>query len=391
MYRYKRRFDQSCFLIGVYLLTAVFNLLYYPGHTSYYNDISLFPFLYLFVILMLFFRPYLTTRKEIVDKIMPIGPNSKQFKILYFLCILYIVCSIISVYYSLGQITENMAKEAWGEIYGNEDKFENPYVNVFDGIAKRYTDYMRPVILLFSFYMLSYFYKKNKLKVLVIISSVILSTMIAAAAVASRGNIINVCILIVLCYLLFKNKIPRKLTKYIYSCFGLFVALFAVYFISVTVARFGEGDSATDSLLFYAGHSMLTFNDGIFYQTTQHSYGCYFFRYFVDLFGFTPIYAHTGDDAVGLFFTFVGSLFLDFPPVLLFLIAVIFPILVMRLCHIDKRHMDFADLYLYVFYLNKLTTGFTVGSSNDGFLWGIALLIYFSLKFLFKVKLQMNK
>ncbi len=386
VYRYKRHFDEGCFLLGVYFVTAVFNHLYYLDHASYYNHITLFPFIYLFIILLLFFRPYLTNRKEIADKIKPIGPNSKQYKILYFLCILYIVCSIISVYYSFSQFAENVAKEAWGEIYGNEDKFKDPYVNFVDGGAKRYTDYMRPVVLLFSFYMLSYYYEKNKLKVLVIISSVIVSTMIAAAAVASRGNIINVCILITLCYLLFRNKIPKKFKKYIYLFFGLFVALFAVYFISVTVARFGDGDKSTDSLLFYAGHSMLTFNDGIYYQTPQHSYGGYFFRYFVELFGVTPIQGLIGAKAEGLFFTFVGSLFIDFPPFLLFLIAILFPIWIVRMCHLNKRSTDFADLYLYVFYLNKLVTGFTVGNPYDGFLWAVAFLIYFSLKFLFKLR-----
>lgn len=387
IYRYKKHFDEGCFLLSVYLITAVFNQLYYPSHITFYNHITLIPFIYLYVILMLFFRPYLINRKELVNKISPIGPNSKQYKVLYFLCILYIICSIISAYYSIGQIAENMAKEAWGEIYGNEDKYENPYVNFVDGIAKRYTDYMRPVILLFSFYLLSYYYKKNKFRVLVIISSVIASTMIAAAAVASRGNIINVCILITICYIFYRNKIPHEIKRYIYFIMGIFVAIFTAYFLSVTVARFGEGDGATDSLLFYAGHSMLTFNDGIFYQTTSYSCGSYFFSYFIDLFGLTPIPSKSGNKATGLFITFVGTLYRDFSPIILFFISVVFPIWVMKMCHIKKRHIDFADLYLYIFYLYRLVVGFTVGSPAAGFLWGVAILIYLLLKFLFRAKI----
>lgn len=386
VYRYKHNFDEGCFLLAIYLLTAIFNLLYYPSHTYYYNNISLFPFIYLYVILMLFFRPYLISRKEIVNKITPINPNSKQYKILYFLCIIYIVFSIISVYYSIGQIYENIAKEAWGEIYGNDDKYENPYVNVLDGIAKRYTDYLRPVILLFSFYLLAFYYKKKKIQVLVIISSVIVSTLIAAAAVASRGNIINICLLLALCYIIFKNKIPYSIKKYIYLTSGLFILILSAYFLSVTAARFGEGSDSYDSLLFYAGHSMLTFNDGIFNQTTNYSWGSYFFSYFVNIFGFSPIESKIDPKATGLFITFVGTLYRDFSPILLFFIAIVFPMWVMKICHIRKRHIDFADLFIYVFYIKQLIAGFTVGSPFDGFLWVIAILIYISLKIMFKIK-----
>lgn len=385
VYRYKKKLDEGCFLLSIYLITAIFNQLYYPTHTYYYNNISLSPFIYLYVILMLFFRPYLINRKDIVDKLTQIKPNSKQYKVLYIMSILYIGFSIISVYYSLSQIYENIAKDAWGEIYGNEDKYENPYVNILDGIAKRYTDYLRPVILLFSFYLLAFYYKK-KIQVLFIIISVLVSTMIAAAAVASRGNIINICLLIALCYILFRRKIPQTLNIYIYIISGVFISILGVYFISVTIARFGEGSGSYDSLLFYAGHSMLTFNDGIFYQTSNYSWGSYFFSYFVNLFGYIPIESNIDPKAQGLFITFVGTLYRDFSPILLFFIALVFPMWVMRICHIKKKHIDFADLYMYIFYIKQLASGFTVGSPFDGFLWGIAFIIYFGLKFLFRVR-----
>lgn len=384
IFLYKKRFDEGCLLLLVYLITAICNNLYYVDHENYYNHITFFPFLYLFVVLMLFFRPYITKKTLIVDKLNRITPSSKQYKILLFLCILYIVFTIISAYYSFGKFTENLVAEAWNEIYGNEDKFESPYVNFLDGIAKRYTDYLRPVILLFSFYLLAFFYEKKRRIVITIIVAVIFSSMMAAVSVASRGNIINIMLNIVLCYLIFKGKIPHKVKKYIYLFFGLISSIFLIYIISVTVSRFGEGDEAIDSVVFYAGHSMLTFNDGIYDLTKEYCYGTYFFSYFVELFDSTPIPPDISSKANYLFFTFVGSLYLDFPPFIIFIIAIIFPIFISHLCNIKKKKIDFANLYMYFFYLSMLAKGFTVGSPNEGFLWVVAFLIFGGLKFMFK-------
>lgn len=330
-------------------------------------DFRLWPYIYLFALFVLFIRPFLKyPSKNYVDKLY-ISPSMQKF--LMILSVFYVFAALISMYYSLSTFTYTFQQADFAEIYEEEVK---QYANMLDGLAKRYTEYFRPIVFITSFYYLFKQRTHKTLFIIVLFVSIFCSLMINALN-ASRGGAFNLVMMIVVCMVMFWSSMIKQEKKRIILSGIIIAAVFIGYSYLVTIARFE--DNSSSSIYFYFGHSFLAFNYGIAGRIPSLSQGTYLFNYFLPILGLHPI--PTSPLRVeGLFITFIGSLYKDFGFIGTFIVAVLFPCLISALIRPRRGRVDIASLYLYLFYTWRLMSGVFVYGNAEGFLWFVAFLIF---------------
>jgi cation transport ATPase len=135
---------------------------------------------------------------------------------------------------------------------------------------------------LFFFYLLSEnFPKKHTVTIILLLFAILIPSFFTIVSVDSRGMVVLLAVQFLVAYFIFKKNISNKINKKIKYTSLIFLSLFAIYSISVTKSRFGESSSgglsneAQDSLIFYLGHSMLTFAYGITDTIKEFFWGDY--------------------------------------------------------------------------------------------------------------------
>lgn len=364
-WRYKRRFDLGFLIIAAFAFIA---LLAIPHHyflgSLYKRTISVLPFIYLYVVLLLFIRPYIRANKNIVNNV--IVPNQRKLKLI---ANLFIISAVVSTYVLLPLAIKNIGSGEWNEIRNELYAEENtmPYENFFEHIMMIYNQYFRLISILIFFYFITT-QKQGKLFLIFLALSIVVPTFLVSINIASRGMIINLSMELLAGFILFSNGISSKIKKKIYLFAFIFIAVFLVYSMAVTDSRFGDETgyeySANFSLLDYFGQPMLVFNDAI---ASMHDYanGKYFFKFIFDLFSIdSDINQHQLGGNWGVsFFTFIGALYIDFGPFGTFFLALILPYYINR--NINGRAIYFENIYLYYFfYIFFLEGVFVTGYSS---------------------------
>lgn len=372
--------DNGFVLLATYSFVALACVFHYSANPNDWKGISLLPLFYLFIVNLLFFRPYLRNNYIISDKIR-IKHSPSYFVFIY----IYIILAGIVLFYGYDKLAETILRNDWNavrqDVYSGDTAI---YQNQLERLAKVFTGFLQPMAILFFFYLLSEeFTKKHLITIILLLLAIIMPSFLTIVSIASRGMVILLVIQFLVSYFIFKKNIAKKTNKVIGIASLVFVAIFLLYSISVTKSRFGEsaaggmsGD-AQDSLLFYFGHSMLTFADGLTDSIRSFLWGDY-------LLGKEEILKVGIDNLAGThfdtnFYTYVGALYLDFGPFFTFIIALIFPFL-MALIFQYKKKLDMADLMIYVYYLTFLINGvFVVGIG-----YYIGWLMIFGIYIIFK-------
>ena len=192
---------------------------------------------------------------------------------------------------------------------------------------------------------------------------------------------------IAIVYLMMKDLLPKYVKRILIITVSTIIPLVLIYFMVVTVSRFEESSLNVDagkSIVYYLGHSMLTFNYGVMDTIQNHAYGAYMFD------GSSLRDVRFGTHFGTNFITIVGVLFLDFGLVGTVLMAVMF------CCYFSKiarhRFLDIPDVYLLLTYSMLIFNGMFVLGRGYGIQLLEAWFIYFLLKFIqrvtFRRKLQ---
>ena len=150
---------------------------------------------------------------------------------------------------------------------------------------------------------------------------------------------------------------------------------FIAFIVAVSTSRFG--DEVWDYTFSYLGHSMLNFNDGLFYSMHDYAWGKKFFDFFYDLFGLNGYYSSEalGSTAGHGFVTFVGSLFIDFGPYVTILVAILAVAIISRF--FEKKNLLLSDIIMIVFYSSTMANGIFVSTKNRALIWVMTFVIYF--------------
>ena len=156
-----------------------------------------------------------------------------------------------------------------------------------------------------------------------------------------------------------------------------------IYSILVTVSRFGE-DEAGGSVFEYFGHSMLSFNDGLFNNLHDFAYGKRFFSWFIDLFGGNSDFdtAKAGATHGTAFFTIVGGMYIDWGPIGTLIVASLACLLM--LSYTRKKTIMLSDMVVIIFYINTLAKGLFAFGRGRAIEWVMTFIVYFIVRALEK-------
>lgn len=331
-YRKYGLFNIGVILLAFYVLIAVsaipaYKILQTDSFFSQYNfrNITLIPYIFLITITLLLIQPTFHFNKYIENTDIVL---SRQ-KIKWFI-IIYTLCSMIAIYCYYRTIVNNVSVETISEV--RNDHYEGESL-------KAYNNFIEHLILLFVFNFnaiatIVFFYVLAHLRshvastwIILMAIGVVAPIFMVAIMTASRGMILTEFFQLIFCYCFFAKYYPKKLKRYFAIISIILVALFLIYSIIVTIARFGEGDDTLSSLISYFGQPTIIFNSKTA-EIADFACGNYFFYPWVKYLGGNPdrVLISITKSWSPCFNTIVGNLYVDFGPIGTFLIALIVPV-----------------------------------------------------------------
>lgn len=381
-WRKNHSFDTGFILWSVYTIIAVFCIFNYASNPAEWKGLTLLPFIYLFICCLLFFRTFNTSSDIIYQKL-----QIKNSFILNLFVLIYIIAASISIFYDIPRALLNLLSSEWNMV--REDAYNDNvlmYNNQLERFAKIFIMYLKPLalILLFNFLTITSKIKNTQVFIYILLSiSLVVPVFLTSTILASRGLILFFVLEFLCAFIIFRKHITKK-NKRIVMFFGIIILLYIINFtLKVTFSRFSNSnsfESANSSLLYYFGHSMLTFNYGIFDSINKFMWGDFMFGSNANkyLMGFDY---QLGTHFNTAFFTFIGGLFLDFGPIITVLISILFPSLLLNNFY-NKKTIDIADFFIYFYFLTFLINGVFVVGRGYIIGWIMAFFIYIILKYI---------
>lgn len=359
---YYKRHKQINFVFVVlvlYALVAICGIGYFYEMYNKPRPVTILPFIYLFCSSYCLFFPIIKEghKLHIAEIKLP-----SRFE---FLVWGYVVCSLISLWSIWTGVVANIISGDWQSVkadaYSGNIEGLGPIISYLAAFAQ----YLRFLIYPYCFYCFTRHEKSFVVAIFVLLLS-ITTSLFQYLLIAYRGGIFSILILLLISFLVFSPNIPqkRKISLYV---LGSIVAIFLlVITMSITNSRFEYATDTTplESLFSYFGQSMVNFNGGIANSATSYMGGKYFFmsawglnkdNFWVD--SKYGTFTSDGQD----FDTLVGCFYLDFGPILAFLIFLLVSRFVRRL--LKKSSNSWATLYILVFYLDLLVAGVFHGPS----------------------------
>lgn len=353
----KMRLDAGSIIIFSYILYAFVSIqtLNDPIFSLEYEPLKLFPYLYLYVMMMIALAPAIYTHFHPTDHIE--NPNSR---ILTVIAIIIIICAIALIPNIINDSNGGLVKlltdtdagkdaynEALKEISDTGSRINNIFAVLYNSLSD------------ISTFLLFYFMteeKKNKW----LITGLFLSTFIGIAMPlmkGQRGGVIISVSTAIIGYFVFKSYINRKVNRLIQTTGIVVIGIIAIPIIAITVSRFGNASAGVSGYLnWYIGQGSLYFNnyglddDGIRYGDRTLN----LFKRVIDpetSKNFaerraTYHYLKVNDDK---FTTFVGDFTIDFGPLIAFLIFVVFNIWILYKIRTDNNSIKLHQLLLIYF------------------------------------------
>lgn len=370
----RRRIDCSIVLVLLYLVVSICGITYYLGLSSVTTSV-VYSF-YFCLICSLYFYPIIS-EKSLTCR----GVEVKNTNGLNWIVQIYIFLSLIVIYDLIQMLAIMLANGSWAtmkaDAYNGDIVYNSSSFLIF---ARFYVDCFRLIIVLYAFYLLTRKSSSFYYCIFLLIIGV-LPNLLTCLVYVYRGGLLVLTVSIFCSFLLFKNKLPLLVKKRIYLFFSICAVVFLILIVGITFSRFDSHSS--DSIVDYLGQSMVEYNYGIAVPIHSYANGQYFFSSLLNLrieqVCIDSLYGISTSNG-GALDTFVGCLVLDFGFVLGLAIALLlFISLTIIFC---KKKCDFADAYLYMFYLEFLILG--VFHATTGFALNciLTLLIYAGLKML---------
>lgn len=373
----QRRMDYGFVTIAFYLIVAICCIFEYIAEPHRW-ELTAWPFVYLFIANLILFLPLFSSSDKIAAKVY--YNRSINIPGLQIFCGIYIIFALITTICYFPLAWDSLQSGAWASIrdstYEEEfHLFQNPILNIIANLSTHFTI----AVIVIYFFLLTQPRISKAFKTTLLIST-ITPMALTALVIAARGHIFTLLFNFLLGFLCFRQYIPKR-TKRTLLVWAIvfFGGILGLYTIAVTIARFGqESDS---SLLYYFGHSMLTFDYGLTDTIDTYGKGAYTFRRFVNY------VVHDLDWTLGThfgtsFFTFVGSLYIDFGPLGTMIAVTLLAISVRVL--IRKHNLDLADMFIYLFYISTVLNGALITAPDLGWRCLLAFIIYIMLKTLGK-------
>lgn len=331
-YQWKQHiFDGGSVVILSYIIYAVFSLITLNDElfSSNYNPLKLFPYLYLYTMLMIALSPCIQNHLHPVESIEQ--PNTC---ILSVVSILAIVCVILL----FPTITNNF-QNGLIRLFIDSDAGKDAYAEQIDNVSERGSainnipaiifNALSDIVIFLLFYFLTL--KKKNIWIICGLGLCIVYSVLDAVMNGRRGPVISCFLTILLGYMFFKQFMPKKVVKRVRLVGIIAFIMASLPVIAITSSRFSESTAGVGGFFnWYVGQGSLYFNNyGLNAGGTRNGDRIlYLAKRLID--SDTPknfmerrVKYHNLDMDDDRFTTFVGDICIDFGPYLTVIIFVV--------------------------------------------------------------------
>jgi oligosaccharide repeat unit polymerase len=361
----KKIIDAGSILLFTYLIYSVTSLLLYNSPFYHFNRIRLFPFIYLFLILMLVFWPILKYNANKINEIQKVPSiYISIISLVFIVASLVQLPTIISDFaFSIKRLltTSSGGLDLYNKaMAGSRSIGDGKISNLASIISNAFGNFG---ILLFFYYLT--LKKRSKLILIGLFISSILSILINII-LGQRGPILETLLSMIITYFALRRFLQPKVNRII-KIVGKYLLLASLIpVIALTNSRFGDSKKGSmSSLYLYGGQENLYFNNYAL-DNGGIRYGDRTFPLFKRILGFENVpknFMERRDKYPNLkmsdenFYTFVGDFTIDFGPVIATLIFLFFTFFVIIKTKIRDGIIRFHQLILLHFVMSVCMLG----------------------------------
>ena len=328
-YRCKKRIGIYGAIVLSYVVYAFLSIWEYYNHPEEYTDITLLPYVYLFVLLMIALRPVKQYDDTPKFKLIGISP-----KICYFVFFLFIITTIVVLPNAITRIqhgyemmlaSDDGASELYQEMHSRTSLNANSNAGFF-GVCN-IIRYLLFEICVFCFFYYLTLPKQNKTLIITLLSSFSIDILISfsnGGRTTSTMDGFTLLMTYLIFYQFYDHDLRNKSKLLLSFLGGGLLLLSAIVTISRTIGREG---GATEGITHYLGQCNLYFNQYAITSGGQRD-GDRTCNYFKRMLGFenvppTVIGVRDKHSSMKLsdhhFSTFIGDFVLDFGPIITFI------------------------------------------------------------------------
>lgn len=366
--------DSGTVIIGMQVIYAIFSVLTLtdPLFSAAYEELALFPYIYLFSMLMIAMLPIIANHIDQPKKIAE--PNTR---IMHVVSLILAVTAILQIPDVLSEgsggimklITDvDAGKEAYEETAESMSEAGGSISNVPAVIFNMLTDFI-------PFFLFYFFTKKSKnYWVIIGLFIALLMSVVLPVSRGQRAGTVQGILTIIATFFMFRMYMPAITRKIIMSVGVTVVLLVSIPVIAITYSRFGEkAAGATGFVTWYVGQGSLYFNNfGLDAGGTRNGDRTInLVKRVID--PSTPKnYVERRDKYPNLkiddyfFVTFVGDFVIDFGPIIATIIIIVFSIVAWRETRPRDGTITIYQLLLLHFVLCvNIQGGMTLFSYSD--------------------------
>lgn len=326
------RLDAGSAIMGSYILYAFYSIISLNDDlfSIQYDSLRLFPFLYLYVMLMIALSPAIFHHFHPVIQV-----EDSNSRVLKPICWLLIFCALLLLPDIISNFGDGVMKLFTDVDAGNEAYEEQKLEADESGAAITNL----PAIVFNAFYdigvFLGFYFISRKKRNLVFVACIFLTLIVGLLMPVMKGQrgivIINVST-VIMCYMLFQEYLSPAISRWIRFLGLASLVVIMLPIAAITVSRFGERNAGVSGYIsWYVGQANLYFNNSAL-DAGGIRYGDRTLNQFKRLIDpSTPKnFVERRDKYHNLeiddyyFTTFVGDFALDFGPIVAFLIFVVF-------------------------------------------------------------------
>ena len=360
IYYRKVRFTTGTIIMLSYLIYGV--LAYFLYDNAYYGhdyeELTLFPFIYLYGMLYVFLIPIFKYEKRNVIYVKT--PSNHLVKVFI---VVYAICSLITLPSTIASLQEGLTilfldsyggTELYREAQENVTARESGIAGIYGLFAIVHNIFSDVALFVISYYLTT----KNKNKyLLLLLAVVIIADLLYPLSKGARTDLVMKFFAIIMTLSIFYPYYSRHLKHTIKKVFIVIALIICIPFMAMTISRFAERDGGTaGGMLSYIAQAPLNFNNHVLDNGGIRN-GDRTINLFKQFAGMNPpegvgevrakYFNHKIDD--GLFSTYVGDFVLDFGPLATVVIFVILSSIFYRIIRIRRKTISFHSLIIIYF------------------------------------------
>lgn len=259
----RKKFGIGSVILLLYSLVAVVGIDYYFHPYATFEEVRLFPFIYLYVVLMMVAYPILRVNESKIINIQE--PNKLLIDSFSWLVVIVTVIATIPL---LTDFNETIGKVLSGASFVQDAYFDKQDLIDERGDGKfSIVGVLSTIFVNFSPMLFFYYISREKVNKYLIwgLGIAIILNLFIQISQSARGDLVTIALNIIFLYFFFLKSLNEQKRKFFRKIIILFISLLGIPFIIITLGRFGDKDSSQIDITNYfleryVSESFLNFN-----------------------------------------------------------------------------------------------------------------------------------